>query len=442
MKNAKCINLLALALALGAAFAARAASLDDLAQGADGAYLIASSNDWDVLASVLAAGTDTSGKTFRQTEDISATLMLGTEANPFRGTYDGGGHSLTVSYESTLLAAPFCRIDGATITGLRVNGTVKGGRHSAGLVCGVNGGSNLISDCRVSVSVTVDDGYCGGIVGHGGNYRTDLVGCVFDGSLTVGGTTGDNSGTIFGWGDSITVTLKDCIDLSDSIFPVGMGKGTVTMENCLYVRPDKKEGDDTNNRWADRGKRVLTITPSDDVALDLFGVSLNYETAGIRSAEGTAGLFCDDILYAGAGENVKLSLGYTGMGTAPEFLASAGTLNADGDAYALVLPDSGKNVTISTDSWAAVAKLSATLADGKANISFQVAGNVTKDCLDWNMPFLSVTATDLATGATYVAAPGTLSGDTNTAAGAHAVVRDMRAQGDRKSTRLNSSHES
>ena len=227
MKQKIVAMMVALAASLGAA------SLDDLAQGADGAYLIASSNDWNVLASVLAAGTDTSGKTFRQTEDISATLMLGTEANPFRGTYDGGGHSLTVSYESTLLAAPFCRIDGATITGLRVNGTVKGGRHSAGLVGGVNGGSNLISDCRVSVAVTVDDGYCGGIVGHGRSFRTDLVGCVFDGSLTVGGTTGDNSGTIFGWGDSITVTLTDCIDLSDSIYPIGMGKGAVTAKTCV-----------------------------------------------------------------------------------------------------------------------------------------------------------------------------------------------------------------
>ena len=186
-------------------------SLDELPRDEDGAYLISGVAKWITLSTILEAGTNTFGATFRQTKDISTTLMLGTEANPFRGTYDGGGHSLTVSCnDASSPSAPFRRIDGATITGLRVNGTVNGGRHSAGLVGVVDGGTNLIHDCRVSVAVTVGDGYCGGIVGHGRSFRTDLVGCVFDGSLTVGGTTGDNSGTIFGWGDSITVTLTDC----------------------------------------------------------------------------------------------------------------------------------------------------------------------------------------------------------------------------------------
>ena len=76
-----------------------------------------------------------------------------------------------------------------------------------------------------------------------------------------------------------------------------------------------------------------------------------------------------------------------------------------------------------------LANVSATLDDGKANISFCVASDVTEGCPDWNMPFLSVTATDLATGATYVAKPETLSGDTGTASGAHNVVWDFGAQG-------------
>ena len=77
----------------------------------------------------------------------------------------------------------------------------------------------------------------------------------------------------------------------------------------------------------------------------------------------------------------------------------------------------------------AVANVSATLDGGKANISFWLAGDVTAGCPDWNMPFLSVTATDLRTGATFIATPETLSGDTGTASGAHAVTWDMRAQG-------------
>ena len=406
-------------------------SLDELPRDEDGAYLISGVVKWITLATILEAGTNTFGATFRQTNDIAiSSFMLGTETNPFRGTYDGGGHSLTVSCnDASSPSAPFRRIDGATITGLRVNGTVNGARHSAGLVGVVDGGTNLIHDCRVSVAVTVDDGYCGGIVGHGRSFRTDLVGCVFDGSLTVGGTTGDNSGTIFGWGDSITVTLTDCIDLSDSIYPIGMGKGAVTVENCYYVRPGKIPGDDTGNRWSDRGSQAFAITAGDDVAMAFPGDVRSYGTAGLQVAEEHEVMACGDALYAVAGERVNLSLECISGGEEPRFSVSAGTLAADGAAYALVLPDPGQDVTVSVTSRPAVRDVSATIDGGKANVSFWLAGTVAADCPDWNMPFLSVTATDIATGATYVAAPETLSGDTGTASGAHNVVWDFGAQG-------------
>ncbi|MBR0506967.1 MAG: formylglycine-generating enzyme family protein, partial [Kiritimatiellae bacterium] len=136
-----------------------------------------------------------------------------------------------------------------------------------------------------------------------------------------------------------------------------------------------------------------------------------------------------DALYAVAGESVNLSLECISGGEEPRFSVSAGMLAADGAAYALVLPDPGQDVTVSVTSRPAVRDVSATIDGGKANVSFWLAGTVAADCPDWNMPFLSVTATDLATGATYVAAPGTLSGDTGTSSGAHNVVWDFGAQG-------------
>ena len=67
--------------------------------------------------------------------------------------------------------------------------------------------------------------------------------------------------------------------------------------------------------------------------------------------------------------------------------------------------------------------------DGKVQIAFNVTNSPAACLPDWNMPFLSIVATDNETGSNYVADVSALSGDTDTADGAHMVTWDMDGQG-------------
>ena len=67
--------------------------------------------------------------------------------------------------------------------------------------------------------------------------------------------------------------------------------------------------------------------------------------------------------------------------------------------------------------------------NGKVDITYTLTGDVTAGLPAWNMPFLSVTASNRVDGTTYAAAASALSGDTGTAEGAHHVVWNMDAQG-------------
>ena len=64
---------------------------------------------WDLFVSSVSGGNTYNGKTVYLDESISISTMVGTESNPFRGTFDGQSHTLTVSItgNSTTGQAPF-----------------------------------------------------------------------------------------------------------------------------------------------------------------------------------------------------------------------------------------------------------------------------------------------------------------------------------------------
>ena len=318
--------------------------LDQILEGSGSTndpYLIASGDDWDLLANYLSFGYDTDGLHFRQTADLSVTNTLGAEGSPFKGLYDGGGHTLTVSYDDTSrrFLAPFPEISGATISSLRVAGMVSGRIHCSGLVGRAVGGPNTIRDCAVNASVSATDGYAGGFLGHGMSYQTTIEGCVFAGSVS-----GVNVGTFWGWSDNAVAVLANCLDLSDSGFPVGLGGGTVSMTRVGYVNPDKTEG--SAGAWSadKRGVLVHSVMPGADVRLALSGAVQRYDTAGLVAC-GDAFLV-NGILYAEAGRTVSLTLEYVGSNEFEIFSASAGTLSGSTGRYTLTMPDPGQNVTI------------------------------------------------------------------------------------------------
>ncbi len=67
--------------------------------------------------------------------------------------------------------------------------------------------------------------------------------------------------------------------------------------------------------------------------------------------------------------------------------------------------------------------------NGKVDITYTLTGDVTAGLPAWNMPRLSVTASNRVDGTTYSASATALSGDTGTSEGSHHVVWDLNAQG-------------
>jgi hypothetical protein len=115
---------------------------------AEDPYIIYSEATWNYLAETVNAGNTYSGKFFRQTEDISVTTMVGnSESNSFRGTFDGNGHTLNITYNNNSdYTAPFRYIQGATFKNLKVTGEIITTMNLAAGIAGLNTGSAATFD--------------------------------------------------------------------------------------------------------------------------------------------------------------------------------------------------------------------------------------------------------------------------------------------------------
>lgn len=209
--------------------------------GSSGApYLIASTADWNTLASNVANGNTYSNTYFKLTADITVTTMAGTSSKPFQGTFDGGGHTLTFNYTATAdNAAPFAYITGATIKNLTVAGTITTSKKfAAGIVAISNGGT--ITNCQSSVTInsSVDgDGTHGGLVADSYQGTLNITNCLFDGKLL--GTTTTSCGGIVGWHKS-----GSTLNISNSLFAptqvtlkvdaIFARNGATSLTNCYY----------------------------------------------------------------------------------------------------------------------------------------------------------------------------------------------------------------
>ena len=341
-------------------------------------YTIKTAEGWNVFCDLLAENTKGyfDGKTVKLGADITVSRMAGGDNHEFTGTFDGGGHTLTVSISnSNGNAAPFREIMGATIRNLKVCGTVSGHKHSAGLVSYARGADssveNTIENCLVAtdVSTIVDtdgDCYLGGIVGHGFNSKLTIRGCAFTGSLT---SPHNYTGGLQGWSDGNTLILENDIFAASSVnaanngfhpiaFHVYNATTTATVTNVYYtVAPTCT----TASRIAAAGKQARSITAGQWATVSHAGVANTYSTSGITAYKATgasadsdpfiAGLLYNDddsdVLYAGSSDVVSLTL----TNTAPDgysfdgYTTNAGTL----EGSTLTMPDADVTVNVDTE---------------------------------------------------------------------------------------------
>ncbi len=209
-----------------------------------------------------------SGKTVVLAGNITVTTMAGSTNHPFKGTFDGDGHTLTFNYTADRTnCSPFHITNGATIRNLHATGQIEGGIwHNMGGLVGSASGNLTIENCRVStqISSTIN-----GEAGHGGivgyvQYTNNLVdcnitGCVYDGLIYNSNTwnqtygCGGFIGAMSQYGYAI---LKDCLflhgqydnngnkcelywgydnDKNSTFFHRSNGYGEGKLTNCFYV---------------------------------------------------------------------------------------------------------------------------------------------------------------------------------------------------------------
>ena len=239
----------------------------------DDPYIIGNEDDWMFFSSNVNNGNNFSGKFVKLTADINVSSTVGyrvsdTDNKTFSGTFLGDGHTITVTLDNddSQGLALFRYINGATIKGLTVAGTIASNQnHMSGLV-GFADGTNLIENCIVTATLNVSSNYAGGFVGHGLNSNTTIRGCVFAGTFNGVGEGGGNIGSIWGWGDNAAPTLENCLEVGTytnitAMHPMGLqgNKGTIT--NCYYVNPQVGEPRNACTILDEKQAYIFTTAP-------------------------------------------------------------------------------------------------------------------------------------------------------------------------------------
>ncbi len=184
-------------------------SIEGLETDSKGYYILRNAEDWDKFRQkVLDAGGNSDVNAI-MANDFVAVYSIGYRNDvPYRGTFDGNGHTLTVNINSPQSAfiAPFSRIKNATIKNVTVRGLLRGSIHTAGLVgMAENGSTNYLDNCHVAADIITTEYHAGGIMGHGHSAKNYIRNCLFDGTITAEYyNVNSYAGAFMGWEDGGT----------------------------------------------------------------------------------------------------------------------------------------------------------------------------------------------------------------------------------------------
>ena len=328
-------------------------------------YYIGSASEWHAFTTTLNNGTSFNGQTVVLTTDIptaeeiangttAVTTMASTESHPFRGTLDGGGHTITLALSgSGQGTALFYLIEGATLKNLKVQGTVTTSEYRPATFAAFVEGDCTISNCWCTVAVSSTkandwvDG--GGFVGRVSSSTTlNMAGCAFHGSVTFTPTATTGGGMVGFTQTGAVVNLTDCL-----YSPTVLSLNVSYYNPCIFVS-GYVAGNLNNCYYNDvaatsvlgkQGKLMHSITGDANVTVVFDGEATTYDLSGISAY--SVGMVYDSTLYAGQGDTLSLNLGCTPPSgyTCVGYEANADTLIGTANPYTLVMPD--EDVTIS-----------------------------------------------------------------------------------------------
>ena len=223
----------------------------------DDPYIILYPAQLDLLAIQVNSGNSYANTFFKLGADITYSTeglsagesnytpiggYIGGSSKPFRGTFDGDGHTvsgLTVTRtgdsRSDWYIGLFGHVgSGGTVKNVVVANSTFTGYHDIGGIVGYNDNS-VIRNCRVKSSVTINAGstsasYHGGIAGGSGGPDAQVVGCV---SAAVLSHNGQNSCSYYGGivGSMSNGVVRDCLYTGTTITGLGHIGGILGEKN-------------------------------------------------------------------------------------------------------------------------------------------------------------------------------------------------------------------
>lgn len=151
----------------------------------------------------------------------SISVMLGSSDNPFTGTFDGNGYTITTTLTRDYdYVAPFEYVNGCTIKNLNITGEITPKKKFAASIVGcILGGDVTIENCVSTVVIssetgsentdgTVSDGTHGGLVANAGAGTLKIKNCGFAGQIN--GESTNSCGGLIGWvGNDCTATIEN-----------------------------------------------------------------------------------------------------------------------------------------------------------------------------------------------------------------------------------------
>ena len=375
----------------------------DFYSSATDEYTIGSSTGWGMFCDRLAADdgkTFFSGKTVKLGADISVSRMA--DGQPFTGTFDGDGHTLTLNYGTAdapvneQFVAPFVATsaDGEhqpVFRNLTIDGTIYDSysgseAHNVGGLIGhlygdvtiehctsnltitsVGGAGGFVglcehtamfTDCKSSVVITSPGGNNSGFVSwsRASGHAISFDGCVFNGKLLQQNGAGGSDGCFIGWtGSNKTVTITNSL----CALAATTGETMASGNSATFARGWNATTTATNSYYTTtlgtaQGKQARSITEDENVTIEataLTGTETEYTVSGITAYSG-GGLALDDgnetTLYYGSGDQVSLTLGNIppeGYGFDGYTVRPGGaTLTGSANPYTLTMPNA--DVTI------------------------------------------------------------------------------------------------
>ena len=303
--------------------------------------VISSEAEWNTFAQSVTNGTTYVGEVVRLDADISVSTMAGKDGYPFKGTFDGNGHTINVNLSGGGEGlALFYAIEGATIQNVKVTGGVTSSNHRPATFAAFVEGGSTIRNCWSSVDIVstktsdwIDGGALVGRVSAGAILT--MTDCAFTGTVTYT-STGTTGGGMVGYTQpGATANLTNCLfspsaltltvnAYNPSVFVSGDERGNLT--NCYYNEVAKesvlaKEGIEATymsfaelalalgTNWTVSGSNVVPNCSADITNPIFKGVTIKTASTSVTSEDGTVSFTgsCNpvtssdpNILYIGA----------------------------------------------------------------------------------------------------------------------------------------------